>query len=184
MLPKPTPNGFSPESYRAYLHLLARVRLGTRSQPKVEASDMVQETLLRAHRKREQFRGRTEAEWRAWLRQILAHVIADAFRTLPLENAIRKALDESASCLEKLLPAVYSTPSIKLEQEQRLVRLAEALAKLSEDERTALELRYFQDPPWSLVDIAHHLKRPTAKAVAGLLARGLEKLRSLLRDET
>lgn len=174
---------FSPERYRAYLLVLARLRLrGARHR--VDPSDVVQETLLKAHRKREQFRDGPEAQYRAWLRRILANVIADAFDKPPPEKTIRHDLDESASHLEKLLPAILSTPSQHAQHGEDLGRLAEALMQLSDDERTALELRYLQEPPKSLGDIAKQLNRPTAKAVARLLARGLEKLRTLLRDET
>ena len=55
--------------------------------------------------------------------------------------------------------------------------------ELSDDERTAVEMRYLQDPSCPLREIARALNRPTAKAVAGLLARGLEKLRGLLRED-
>ena len=63
------------------------------------------------------------------------------------------------------------------------LQLAKALDQLSGDERTALELRYLHEPRCSLPEIAQHLNRPTAKAVAGLLARALDKLRKLLPDD-
>ena len=68
MLSEVDPPVFSAERYRAYLHLLARTRLNTWQHGQVDPSDLVQQTLLQAHRKREQFRGQTEGEWRAWLR--------------------------------------------------------------------------------------------------------------------
>src|SRR5262245_46050100 len=58
----------SAERYRAYLLALARMRLSTWQHGRIDPSDLVQQTLLKAHRKREQFRGQTEGEWRAWLR--------------------------------------------------------------------------------------------------------------------
>src|SRR5262249_17520497 len=138
-------------------------------------------TMLQAFAKRAQFRGKTEAEWKAWLRQILANVIAGAFRKLPDTESIRAELDQSASRLEFFLPKVLSTPSQKLEREEQLLLLAEALAKLTEDERTALELRYFHEPRQSMAQIARRLNRPTAKAVADLLARAKFKLGEILR---
>src|SRR5947209_42214 len=60
------------EHYRAYLVVLARVQIGRRLQGKVDASDIVQEAFLGAHRDFPQFRGQSEPELLAWLRQILA----------------------------------------------------------------------------------------------------------------
>ena len=112
-----------------------------------------------------------------------ANTVADAISALPQEKAIQNALDQSSARLEAWLAAEQSSPSQKVQREEMLLRLAEALTSLSDDERAALELRYFQEPPWSLADIARQLNRPSAKAVAGLLARGLAKLRELLRDD-
>ena len=55
------------ELYRRYLSLLARVQIGQRLQGKVDASDIVQETFLDAHRNFARFRGASEAELVGWL---------------------------------------------------------------------------------------------------------------------
>src|SRR5579864_732387 len=68
------------ELYRRYLSLLARVQIGRRLQGKVDASDLVQETFLDAHKNFGGFRGGSEAEFVAWLRQILAANLADLLR--------------------------------------------------------------------------------------------------------
>ena len=86
-------------------------------------------------------------------------------------------------CVWKRGPAAeHTSPSGKAEREERLLQLADALAQLSADERTALELRYMQEQPLSLVQIAQQLGRPSDKAVAGLLARGLAKVREILSE--
>jgi RNA polymerase sigma-70 factor (ECF subfamily) len=170
------------EQYREYLRLLARLHLGPRLQSKMDVSDLVQETLLKAHQYHDRIRSLSEGERRAYLRRILATTVADALRRAGNEGTIGQALEQSSTRLEAWLMAEDSTPSRKVMREELLQRLAEGLAQLSEDERTALELRYFQEPRWSLTAIADHLKRPTTKAVAGLLARGLDKLRKQLHD--
>ena len=172
------------ESYREYLRSLARLRLKAFPNGALDPSDVVQQALLKAQKHRAQFRGENELQWRAYLRRILATTLADAIGDLPQERAIQESLDRSSARLEALLATEQSSPSQKVQREELLLQLTDALSRLSEDERTALELRYLQEPPWSLDEIAKHLNRPSAKAVAGLLARSLKRLRGLLRDPT
>src|SRR5262245_6201231 len=54
--------------YRNYMTVLAATQLDRRLQPRVSPSDIVQETMLRAHAAFGQFRGATEPELMAWLR--------------------------------------------------------------------------------------------------------------------
>jgi RNA polymerase sigma-70 factor (ECF subfamily) len=172
---------FAPERYRAYLRLLARLQLPKRLRRVLSASDLAQETILKAHQKRAQFRGQTEAEYRAWLRRILANRLADAARGK--EAAILQALERSSAVFEVWVVSEGPSPAERVVKAELLLRLAEGLLQLSDDERTAVEMRYLQVPRCPLPEIARKLGRPTARAVAGLLARGLEKLRGLLHEK-
>src|SRR3954451_5133519 len=58
------------EHYRSYLDLLARLQLDARLRSKLSASDLVQQTLLKAHQSLDQFRGQSEEELAGWLRTI------------------------------------------------------------------------------------------------------------------
>jgi RNA polymerase sigma-70 factor (ECF subfamily) len=174
-------HGFAPDGYRAYLHLLARQNLPRRLRGALSASDLAHDTILKAHKKGAQFRGKTEAEYRAWLRRILANLIADAARGK--EPDILQALERSSAVFEVWVMSEGPSPAEQVVQAEQLLCLAEGLMQLSDDERTAVEMRYLQVPSCPLKEIARKLGRPTVKAVAGLLARGLEKLRGLLREK-
>jgi RNA polymerase sigma-70 factor (ECF subfamily) len=176
------------EGFRDYLHLLARWHLDERLRGKLDPSDVVQETLLRAHRHLDGLRAQAPREWAAWLRQILASTLADAARRylqadrrdVGRERSLEGALQESSARLEKWLSDGQSSPSVKAQREERLLQLTRALAQLPDDQRRALELRHLQGR--ALPEIARAMGR-TRPAVAGLLRRGLEALRARLEAE-
>jgi RNA polymerase sigma-70 factor (ECF subfamily) len=174
------------ERFRSYLLLLARVRLDPKVRARVGASDVVQQTLLEAHRDRGQFQGRTVGEQAAWLRQILARNLANVIRDLrrdkrdvARDQPLQAALDESASRLEAWLAAEQSSPSQQVQRHERAVRLAEALTTLPENQREAVMQRHWHGG--SLVEIGERLGCTTA-AVTGLLHRGLRNLRKQLHE--
>jgi RNA polymerase sigma-70 factor, ECF subfamily len=174
------------ERFRSYLVLLARLKLDRKLRGKLDASDVVQQTLLEAHQALASFRSDDPAAQAAWLRQILARNMANAVRDLTRakrdvrkERSLQADLDSSASQMESWLAAPQSSPSQKLERHERALQLAESLAQLPEAQREAVVLRHFQG--LSLADIAEQLDCTTA-AVTGLLQRGLKNLRKSLTD--
>jgi RNA polymerase sigma-70 factor (ECF subfamily) len=180
------PDGPPLDQFRDYLMALAKLHLDRRLQGKLEPADIVQQTLLEAHRGQEQFRGATEAERASWLRQILLHNLANSLRDLSrakrdvhLERSLQVLAEDSSSRLEACLAAEQSSPSEQAERNERAMRLTRALETLPEAQREAVILRHYQG--WSLADISRHMDR-SAAAVAGLLHRGLERLRFLLDE--
>jgi RNA polymerase sigma-70 factor (ECF subfamily) len=174
------------ERFRSYLLLLARLKLDRKLRGKLDASDVVQQTMLEAHMALESFRGDDLAAQAAWLRQILARNLANAVRDLTRakrdvrkERSLQADLDASASRLDGWLAAEQSSPSQKMERHERALQLAEALAQLPEAQRDAVVLRHFQGLP--LAEIAEQLDCTTT-AVTGLLQRGLKNLRKSLAE--
>jgi RNA polymerase sigma-70 factor (ECF subfamily) len=157
-----------------------------RLKGKYDPSDLVQQTLLEAYEKHAQFRGGGDDQLAGWLRQMLAHNLADALRALgqakrdvALERSLEAAIGESSSRLEGWLAAEQSSPSQRAMKHEELLRLADALDHLPALQREAVALHHLQG--MSLADLAGHLKRSEA-SVAGLLRRGLARLRELLQD--
>src|SRR5947209_5575652 len=138
VMTRPERSGGKPlESYRDYLRLLARLHLDPRLRGKLDPSDIVQETLLKAHQAKGQFRGTTDAELAAWLRQILARVLAHALRDLGRarrdvgrERSMEAALEQSSVRLEAWLASEASSPGERAERNEQIARLATALEAL------------------------------------------------------
>jgi RNA polymerase sigma-70 factor (ECF subfamily) len=175
------------ERFRAYLHLLARLRLSPRLQGKVDVSGVVQQTLWEAHQALGPDRPCSDGELAALVRRLLANNLTDEVRkccadkrAVGREQSLEEALEASSARLEAFLVAQQSSPSERAEGNEDLVRLAEALARLPEAQRQAVELHYLRG--WPLADIAAHLGRGKS-AVAGLLHRGLDKLRACLQEK-
>jgi RNA polymerase sigma-70 factor (ECF subfamily) len=173
------------EQYRDYLVMLARLQLGPKGQGGIDPSDIVQQTLLLAHERRGQFRGTSRAEFTAWLRSILSNVLIDAARRRDRRSEIQGRsleadLAASSSRLEHLLATESASPQRAVLEVERLVQLASALARLPDEQRIAVELRHLRG--LSVPDVARQMERTTA-SVAGLLRRGLSRLREFLEGD-
>lgn len=173
------------ELYRDYLALLVRLQIGRRLQGKVDALDVVQDTFLSAHQHFAQFRGTTEAELVAWLRQILASRLADLMRhyhgaqrrDVRLERELAVELDQSSRVMDQGLVAPGSTPSQQAVRREQAVLLAEALGKLPDDYREVIVLHHLED--LSFPEVARRMGR-TLDSVKNLWLRALARLRRSL----
>src|SRR6266566_4485750 len=84
------------DGFRAYLLAIAEREVDPQLKAKGGASDLVQETLLEAVGNFAAFRGKTDADLKAWLRQLLLHNVVDFTRqyrgrTPRLRKALRLA---------------------------------------------------------------------------------------------
>jgi RNA polymerase sigma-70 factor (ECF subfamily) len=170
--------------YHAYLHMLARAQLGRHLRTKCDSSDVVQQTLLEAHRDFPDFQGQHEPELLAWMRRILAHNLfnearrftaqqRDTAREVSLEQ-VRADLDHSSMALGKALAADTPTPSEAACRNESTVLIADALARLPGDYQMVLLLRVFEE--LSAEEVAQRMGR-SAGAVRMLQMRALAALR-------
>ena len=179
------------QTYANYIKLVAAAQVGARLQVRVSPSDIVQETFLQAHRTFDQFRGRTEAEFLAWLQRILAsqlthlyekHMLAekrDVRREVSLHE-VGARLERSTARLASVLADDAPSPSSRAMQHERAVMLADELAELPPDYRQVLLLRNLEG--MSFAEVAERMQR-SAGAVRMLWLRAVDKLRQQLADK-
>jgi RNA polymerase sigma-70 factor (ECF subfamily) len=166
--------------------MLARTQLRKAYQAKVGTSDMVQQAMLQAVQGLEGFRGNTEAEFRGWLRQILArhlcHLDRDMHREkrdVRREQSMEQKLAQSSMRLEGMLAGESPSPSQNVAFGENVLRVAEAVERLPDTQRDAIRLHYLEG--LKLSEVAQQLDK-SAGAVAGLLHRGMQTLRQNLEE--
>ncbi|MEZ6044633.1 MAG: sigma-70 family RNA polymerase sigma factor [Planctomycetaceae bacterium] len=177
------------EQYRPYLQMLARNQFETWMQSKNDASDIVQESMLDACRGLRQFQGDTEAEWLAWLKQIVAHNLQDqvrhfkgaAKRDVNLERSWNYSPNGNSGVVERAPGADDPRPSQIMMQSEREQQLARAISLLSEDYREVIRLRNLQR--LSFNEVAEQMGR-TRSATQMLWTRAMVKLTEEMKTLT
>ena len=177
------------ERYRHYLRLLAMTQVGRHLRTKCDPSDLVQQTLLEAHRDFHSFAGTEEAELLAWLRRILAHNLHNELRHFHTQgrdtakevslDQLQQGLDQSSALLGRCLTIDAPGPSQVAAQREAAVRLTDRLALLPPDYQTVLMLRVFEELPAE--EVAQRMER-TPGAVRMLQLRALTALREVMRE--
>ena len=175
------------ELYRNYLTILATTQLDRRLRQRVSPSDLVQDAMLAAQRDITEFRGRTERELLAWLRQILINCLHHAYeihlkakrrdvrREFSLEQ-VTAALDRSADNFDQLLADRGPSPSAPIHARERAIGVANQLAKLRPQYRDVIVYRNLQG--LSFDEIAERMEQKPG-TVRLLWLRAIEKFKTI-----
>jgi RNA polymerase sigma-70 factor, ECF subfamily len=175
---------------RGYLGYVARAQVESWLRVKVDASDVVQQTMLEAHRDFDRFSGKSEQEWLGWLRRILAHNVADfvrcyhgtSKRRVGREVRFRDPADTDLTGVTTGAPepaANDPTPSQEFLRLESELRVAAALAEMPADYQEVIMLRNFQRLPFN--EVAERMER-SRPAVQMLWMRALKRLQEALEE--
>ncbi len=176
--------------YAGYLNVLSRGQLAKEIRHRVSPSDVVQETLLEAHRDFHRFHGTDIEAFTAWLRKVLVNNIASAVEThlVAAKRSIRRerslnqlsaSVELSHSRFSAMEGSPHRSPASELDHEQSLMDLAAAIERLPDDYRAVITMRHLDGD--SFTQIASHMKRSTG-AVRMLWLRAIEQLRKTLEQ--
>ena len=139
-----------------------------------DAEDVVQETFLRAYKQLENFESR--ASFGTWLYRIAANYSLDLIRSRKRHYDHRPSQEEENDALLSI-PATTPGPDRIAYSVQVEGRISEAMAELSEQERTAFVLRHFEG--FSIDEIAATLGLGESAAKHSIF-RAVQKLRKAL----
>jgi RNA polymerase sigma-70 factor (ECF subfamily) len=169
-------------SYERYLKLLAQVQIGRALRSKLDASDIVQETFLEAHKSIHRFEGTNGDQFIAWLKSILAkrlantmrHYLGTQARDIRLEERIENSLDHSSMSLAGMVAVQNSSPSHHVSKKEQSQLMAEALLRLPDDYREVIMMRHLEG--MTFPEIAAAMNR-TEGSAEKLWLRGMAKLK-------
>jgi len=127
---------------QGYLLLIASGQMCDDVRAKFGASDIVQNSLLEAHSGIHQFKGATEAEMRAWLKQIVMHNLADEGKKYTATQSRNVKRECSLELITTPLGTRNSGISKAIDSESDRLKLAKAVSCLSARQQRVVEGRH------------------------------------------
>jgi len=169
------------ETYRSYLLLIANRELSPELRQIVGASDFVQESLIEAQQSLDNFAGKSEEQFLAWLRRILVNNVTDAARCY--RQAVTRTLSLQGQPVSEFGPVVdpQPTPAAALLAADRVEQLQVAIGRLPDEYRRVIQLRNFE--LLSFAEIARRMGK-AAGTVCRTWYRAIERLRRELEDSS
>lgn len=161
------------ETCTPYLLAAAKRNLCAALRCRLDPVDVVQDTLMKAWRHFPQFRGATEAEWFAWLRQILRRNLANERR-----EHVRTAM-RSVQYEVPLAETVAISCDSQVQAQERSEALALALRHLPERYQQVLNLHAQEE--MTFAQVGRQL-RCSAEAARKMWKRAVQKLVCFLGD--
>ncbi len=161
------------EAFRNWLRIFASQQLPDETRPRIDPSDLIQDTLKSAIKNFADFRGETPIEFQIWLKRIHERNLQDTikFHRGAQKRNVRRTIGMNPNVD---LPKAGDEPIEDVILGEEAIALADALEKLPETQQEAIRLRFTDH--LSVAEIGKRLNR-SRDAAAGLIKRGLRNLR-------
>ncbi len=163
---------------------IVNMRLGSRLKQRVEGSDILQETFIKAVESFERFELRDEASFINWLariaeRQVLAAADHHGAQKRNPAREVSLQRDSDGSTIPIELPDGAPMPHDKLSDKERTAVVEACIALLPEAYREIIILRTYAGASWEVV--ASQTGRPSAAAARMMYAKAMIELGKLVR---
>ncbi|MBC8874930.1 MAG: sigma-70 family RNA polymerase sigma factor [Planctomycetes bacterium] len=175
-------------AHRSRLRRIVAVRLDRRLTGRIDASDVVQDSLLEATQRLPEYLSRQEVPFFVWLRQLAWQRVAQLYRhhvEAQCRSVEREAAEgvplseESAMVLADRLAMSGTSPSGRLRREELRTQVRSALARLAPNDQEVLVLRHLEQLSTREISAILQISEP---AVRHRQRRALERLTKLLRS--
>jgi RNA polymerase sigma-70 factor (ECF subfamily) len=165
---------------------MVSARLDTRLAPRVDGSDIVQETLVEASTRMDDYLRERRLPFFGWLRFLAServlkahrHHLSTQRRSVSRESRLPELSDASAMSFCSQFVADDTSPSNRMSRKEDMERVMSALEALSPRDREVLVMRHFEQ--LSTAEIAEAIGLTEAGVKARLL-RALARIRGLMK---
>lgn len=165
--------------FRPYVRVLVQATRPGSMPARVDDSDMIQDSLLLAHRAFQKFRGTTVAEFAGWLRQLTIRTVGHTARS-QLDAGKRTAHRELAiEDLDGVAVADGSAPDSRALRHEQAAQVAAAVDQLPDDMRQIILGRFLHGMPYE--ELARKMGKNEG-AVRVMYTRALRKLREIMEN--
>lgn len=165
---------------RPHLKWVARQQTQRLPNCKDDESDIVQQSVVKAYERFDQFEGNTSGQWRAWLVQIVRNHAKDVQRFWLQDRRCHKNEEYGSHVMRGLMDSSVETPSKVVVKEEEWQLFDQAMANLTAQEQRLIRWRQLQNVTYR--EIAKRLEIPdhTAKKQCDAAVKALEKALSEL----
>ncbi len=177
------------ERHRDTVRRIVQMRLDRKIQRRVDVSDVVQDVLIEANRRLDDYMRNPVLSFRVWLRQIARDRIIDAHRrhrvsakrSVDREQAmaVPAGLDQSTYDLAAQICDPELTPAARATQRELARRVEASLAMLSEQDCEIIVMRHYEKLSNQETAQSLELSEPAASM---RYLRALRRLKEMLND--
>jgi RNA polymerase sigma-70 factor, ECF subfamily len=167
------------QAYRPYIRVIARATRQGCAPARLDDSDLIQDTLLLAHRAFGRFRGTTVAEFAGWLRQLTLRTVGHAVRAHLGTGKRDAAVEQPLADFDALPVPDGSSPDGRAVRHERAARVAAAIEQLPEEMRQVVLGRLLEIQPYS--ELAARMNKSEG-ALRVTYTRALRRLREILDE--
>lgn len=177
------------DRHRNSIRQMVRMRLDKRIQNRVDVSDVVQDVLVEANRRLQNYLGDPVMPFHLWLRQIAKDRIIDAHRrhrvsarrSVDREQSMAspRGYDQSSVELAALLGDSELTPAAALMQNEMARRVEDAITELDEKDSEIIVMRHYEHLSNQEIGQVLNLSEPAASM---RYLRAIRRLKQILQQ--
>lgn len=159
---------------RPHLKFIARQQTQRLPNCKDDESDIVQQSVVKAYERFDQFNGTTTGQWRAWLKKIVRNHAKDVQRYWLQDRRCHKNEEYGSHVMRGLVDKSIDTPSKVIVKEETRLQFDYAMASLTAQEQRLIRWKRLENLTYREIAKRLDVADQTAKKQCEAAVKALE----------